>query len=149
MAARTVINFTVQTGILQPIARSMASVDSGDAKQTGRLNRFSPASSCGTVKANPGLFATTGARAFDSYSFTNDGPDACVTVTLNNPNGSTAFAVAYAGSFNPATPAINYLADVGNSASYWQYVVQYGGGPDRLSSWFTKSIPASACRAIR
>ncbi len=110
------IHFTMQTGIL-PNSSVNGNLDSGDATQTGRLNRFSPASSCGTVKANPGLFATTGARAFDSYTFTNGGGDACVTVSLNNPNGTTAFAVAYAGSFNPANPSANYLADMGSSAT--------------------------------
>lgn len=122
-----VINFTLQTG-RQPITTTLdaaAPPTSGSfpvtavGTQTGRLNLSGTGtqSTCAAAKANPGASAT-GARAFESYTLTNQGPSsACVTVTLTTEKQQNdfIFAVAYAGSYNPAAPATNYLADWGSS----------------------------------
>jgi hypothetical protein len=122
-----VINFTLQTGrqsitttldtTAPPTSSSFPVTAIGT--QTGRLNLSGSGtqSTCAAAKANPGASAT-GARNFESYTFTNPSAStACVTVTLTE--GKTQndflFAVAYAGSYNPATPATNYLADWGTS----------------------------------
>jgi uncharacterized repeat protein (TIGR01451 family) len=87
--------------------------------QSGRLNRFIPPSSCAAPKANPGLAATTGERTYDAYPFANvnDQP-ACVTVRVDAQSCLGArflYAAAYLGSFDPAEPSQNYLADLGGS----------------------------------
>ncbi|HLX59997.1 MAG TPA: S8 family serine peptidase [Planctomycetota bacterium] len=93
------------------------SLAAGDTTQTGRLNRNLPASTCSASKSCPGTFATTGARFFDAYTFTNSGSaSACITVTLADTTQSdNAFCVAYLTSFNPASLCTNYLADTGVS----------------------------------
>jgi len=87
--------------------------------QAGRVNRSgaATASVCGTPKTYPGTFDTT-PRAYDAYTFVNNGPATCVTFSVNT--GCTAgavqvFPVAYLGSFNPANIAQNYLGDPGSS----------------------------------
>jgi hypothetical protein len=87
--------------------------------QTGRLNLSGTGtqSTCAALKPNPGASAT-GARAFDSYTFVNPlGVPVCTTVTLTEGSAENdfLFAVAYLGSYNPAAPATNYLADWGTS----------------------------------
>ncbi len=87
--------------------------------QAGRVTRSgaATASVCGTPKTYPGTFDTT-PRAYDAYTFVNNGPATCVTFSVNT--GCTAgavqvFPVAYLGSFNPANIAQNYLGDPGSS----------------------------------
>lgn len=125
--ASQVINFTLQTG-RQPITTTLdatAPPTSGSfpvtavGTQTGRLNLSGTgtASTCGAAKPNPGASAT-GARSYESYTLTNQGTStACVTVTLTTEKAQNdfIFAVAYAGSYNPASPSTNYLADWGSS----------------------------------
>jgi hypothetical protein len=122
-----VINFTLQTG-RQPITTTLDATapptspnfpTTASGSQTGRLNLSGSGtqSTCGTAKANPGASAT-GSRAFDSYTFTNPSASSvCVTVTLteDKTQNDFLFAVAYAGSYDPANPATNYLADWGTS----------------------------------
>jgi hypothetical protein len=87
-------------------------IESSDPTQTGRLTRTGTASSCVAVKANPGVGAPTGARHYDSYTFTNStGSGECVTVTLTSTSGENLFTAAYLGSFDPSNPGTNYLAD--------------------------------------
>lgn len=122
-----VINFKVRTGRIPittaldatapPTSAAYPVTSSGN--QTGRLNLSGTGtqSTCAALKANPGASAT-GSRAYDAYTFTNVlGVPVCTTVTLTE--GSTQndflFAVAYLGSYNPAAPATNYLADWGTS----------------------------------
>ena len=99
--------------------------------QTGRLNRNGVASSCAVPKAC-NIFATTGARAFDAYTFPNlSGTDACIMVTLDvtTPTGANYGVDAYLDSFDPANICTNYLADPGLSS---------GGGPQTpISMSFT------------
>lgn len=106
---------------LLPLAASAATqvftgvIDGSDPTQTGRLFRNGIASTFDNNKPYPGSGANTGERSFDSYTLTLGGVDAEVTVRLENPAGTTAFCVAYAGSFVPADPSQNYLADMGGS----------------------------------
>lgn len=85
--------------------------------QTGRLNRFSPASNCSSNKTPPGLFAAGGLRAYDEFRFTNHGlSPVCISAHVSSDCvGGNYFAVAYKDSFNPADVTQNYLGDAGNS----------------------------------
>ncbi len=89
--------------------------------QTGRINRSTTGvvSSCGVPRAAPGLAATTGARQFDAYTFTNtSNTSQCVSVTMSSPNADSFFTVVYNKSgFVPVKPDSNYLGDAGNSFS--------------------------------
>ena len=96
-----------------PATRS-GSLTGTDSTQRGRLNLDGTASSCGSTKACPGYYTTSGKRAYDSYSFTNSTSAAvCVTVTLANSCGGNIFAVAYLGGFNSSSLCSGYLADIG------------------------------------
>ncbi len=84
--------------------------------QTGRLNRFSPASDCSSLKPNPGLFTPTGARRADLYVFT-PASSGCARVTLSHTGAHQAQIVVYdQNGFVPSNPSTNYLADPGISA---------------------------------
>ncbi len=122
-------NFTVKTGsppfsitttldTTAPVSPN-ASITAATGTQTGRVNRFAPSSSCGSAKANPGLQTATGSRRYDSYTFTASA-SGCVQVSFINQCTGTApamYAVAYTGSFVPANPSTNYLADGGGSST--------------------------------
>jgi hypothetical protein len=132
-----VFDFTVQTGgrsatisttldtTLPPLSSEYSATT---GQQTGRLNRFSPGSSCSITKANPGLAATTGARQFDAYTFQNTSSSPlCVTVTLTASN-SNLYSAMYQGSFNPANPTQNFIGDAGSSNTVTQYSVLVPAG---------------------
>ncbi len=92
------------------------SLATGDAVQTGRLNRFAAISTCAAPKACPGTFTTTGSRLYDSYTITNPRPvPVCAVIGLNSGCGTAVFSAAYSGSFNPTALCTNYLADPGSS----------------------------------
>jgi large repetitive protein len=92
------------------------SLATGDATQTGRLNRFAVLSTCASPKACPGTFTTTGARLYDSYNITNPrSVPVCATIGLASGCGTSLFNVAYLGSFDPTALCTNYLADPGSS----------------------------------
>jgi hypothetical protein len=93
------------------------SIAASDPTQTGSLNRNGVVSTCGAPKSSPGLLTAVGVRHYDSYTYTNSsGFGECVTVTLTRTSGAgQIFTAAYLGSFNPADPAANYLADPGGS----------------------------------
>jgi len=85
--------------------------------QTGRITRNGVPSTCGVPKVYPGTFDAV-AHRFNAYTFQNNGPASCVTVTLSTTDpvcSSNIFAVAYTPSFNPASIATNYLADTGSA----------------------------------
>lgn len=92
------------------------SIDTNDLVQTGRLTRNGIVSTCAAPKSCPGLANSTPVH-YDIYTFTNTGPDTCVTVDLDTPGSSAnmIFAQAYLGSFNPADLCTNYLGDLGAS----------------------------------
>ncbi|MFT3981050.1 MAG: hypothetical protein QM687_11310 [Ferruginibacter sp.] len=92
------------------------SITAADAQMTGRLNRFGVVSTCASPKACPGVFTTTGSRAYDSYTITNPRPvPVCATIGINTACGTSVFCVAYSGSFNPSSHCTNYLGDPGSS----------------------------------
>ncbi len=92
------------------------SLATGDAQQTGRLNRFAVVSTCAAPKTCPGIFTTTGARFYDSYTITNPrNVPVCATIGLTSNCGTSLFNVVYTGSFNPTSLCTNYLADPGSS----------------------------------
>ncbi|MGA9768450.1 MAG: S8 family serine peptidase, partial [Blastocatellia bacterium] len=123
-----VINFTVETGrksITTTIdttapTTSTSFPTTATNNQTARLFRADPASTCAVPHAFPGT-SGAGNRRFDSYTLTNPAgsPTACVTVTLTIDKAATDFlqAVAYSGSFNPASLGTNFIADIGASPS--------------------------------
>ena len=126
-AASQAIHFTLQTG-RQPITTTLDAVApptsasfpvTGTTTQTGRLNLSGTGtqSTCAAFKTNPGASAT-GARNVDTYTLTNPtAATVCVTATLTEEKTENDFLfhVGYAGSFVPATPSTNYLADWGTS----------------------------------
>jgi hypothetical protein len=93
----------------------------------GRLNRNGVASVCNTPKTCS-LATGTGARAYDAYTFRNNGTaQACVTVSLNVPQqlGANYQANSYLGSFNPNDICANYLADPGVSSATLSIPIVY------------------------
>lgn len=109
------IEFTTTLDATAPSANPEFAASTG--VQTGRLNRFAPPSDCSGLKANPGMFATTGPRQYDRYNFT-PARSGCVEVTVMAFNSPQVNAVAYsAGGFDPANPGNNYLADAGSSSN--------------------------------
>lgn len=85
----------------------------------GRLTRNGIASACDAPKTCA-LATNTGARAYDAYTFRNNGSSqACVTVTLTVPQqiGTNYQANSYLGSFDPNNICANYLADPGASSA--------------------------------
>jgi hypothetical protein len=127
LLASQAINFQVRTNRL-PITTTLDATTpptspsypvTASGNQTGRLNLSGTGtqSTCAALKTNPGASAT-GARAYDAYTFVNPlGVPVCTTVTLTEgkQENDFLFAVAYLGSYNPAAPATNYLADWGTS----------------------------------
>lgn len=99
--------------------------DGGGGDQTGRLTRNSVASTCDAPKSNPGIFAASGSRRFDTYTVTPTA-SGCVEIALESPGAGSLFAVTYDGSgFVPATPDANYLADPGSSPTLQNPEVRY------------------------
>jgi CHRD domain/PKD-like domain/Right handed beta helix region len=92
------------------------SLSTGDATQTGRMNRFGVVSTCAAPKSYPGDFTTSGSRLYDSYTVTNPtNAPICATIGISSGCGVNMFSIAYLGSYNPAALATNYLADPGSS----------------------------------
>lgn len=111
------------------------SLVASDAQQTGRLNRFGVVSNCASPKACPGAFTTTGSRSYDSYTVTNPySTPVCATIGINTACGTSAFAVAYLGSYNPTNLCANYLGDPGSSFP--------------TSGFFEVNIPANATMVV-
>jgi hypothetical protein len=92
------------------------SLATGDAVQTGRLNRFAVVSTCAAPKSCPLNFTTTGSRLYDSYTVANPrNVPVCATIGITSNCGTNMFSVAYTGSYNPISLCTNYLADPGSS----------------------------------
>jgi hypothetical protein len=85
--------------------------------QAGRVFRAGTGleSRCGTARAYPGT-NDTAPRAYDAYTFINNGPATCVTFSVNTScTTNFIFPVVYLGSFNPNNIAENYLGDAAAS----------------------------------
>ncbi len=97
--------------------------------QTGRISRDGVASSCGLRKTVT-LTATTGARAYDAYTFTNQSPtSSCVTVSFNSTSGIDIFTAAYNDSgYVPASPLLHYLGDAGLSNTSQSFAINVAAG---------------------
>jgi subtilisin-like proprotein convertase family protein len=82
--------------------------------QPGYLMANGIPSSCGSTKACPSTYSWANYPA-ESFTFRNGPADACITVTVANPDPvKSLVAAAYLGSFDPAADkCINYLADAG------------------------------------
>lgn len=129
-----VINETLDT---TPPAANPAYVGA-NATQTGRINRFTPASACGVAEAFPGLAATTGVRNVDTYTFPSTIAARCLGIALQDLTGTTAkiFTAAYASPY-PANLTTGWLGDSGGSPS--------GGGP---AATYSVSVPAGTSPVI-
>ena len=107
------------------------SLATGDAVQTGRLNRFAVVSTCASPKACPLTFTTTGSRLYDSYTVTNPrNVPVCATIGITSYCGTNIFSVAYSGSYNPTSLCTNYLADPGSSfltSGYYEATIPANG----------------------
>src|SRR5205823_3679188 len=99
----------------------VGAITNTDLIQSNRLFRNGIASDCdnkpcpGEVSPSPGIIH------YDSYRFTNNGPAACVLVTLTTPcNGGgpgddSIHSSAYLNSYDPANKCLHYGGDIGNS----------------------------------
>ncbi len=102
-----------------------------------RLTGTVVASGCGNINHCPGTTSETGPFRYNTHSFTNDGPETCVTVLATLPcNGWTEalFFSAHLGDVNPADLCGNYLGDMGQGIHMY-----YGEG-----SAFSFPVPAGA-----
>ena len=92
------------------------SLGTGDAQQTGRMNRFAVVSTCANPTSYPGTFTSSGARFYDSYTVANPtNAPICATIGLTSGCTTNIFSAAYLNSYNPNALSTNYLADHGSS----------------------------------
>lgn len=106
------------SGIWAPPMSLSESLLSTGPTQTNRTNRNGVTSNCDLApKAPPGTLG--GTFVYNAYAFRNDTIDEqCVQVTCAQLDGTiNVFVTVYAGTFDPADIAANYLADAGFSAS--------------------------------
>ncbi|MDM7923531.1 MAG: hypothetical protein QUS14_14630, partial [Pyrinomonadaceae bacterium] len=114
---KIVPDFSVTETIDTTAPQRNSAYNAATGLQTGRLNRFSPASDCSGLKPNPGLYTATGSRRADLYAFT-PASSGCARVTLRHSGADSAQIVVYnQNGFSPTDPSLNYLADSGPSAS--------------------------------
>ncbi len=96
--------------------------------QKGRVFRDGVPSTCGNPKAFPGYGATTGARAFDSFTF-NACRDTCTQVSVTTADNSF-FSAMYSPSLDVNDVAVNYVGDAGLSSTSSSYAVDTTQGND-------------------
>jgi hypothetical protein len=83
-----------------------------------RVFRNGVPSACGAAKPFPGTFAAV--VPYEVNTLFNNGPAQCVSVQFDATtcnSGLAVFFTAYAGSFDPANLATNYLGDAGSSTA--------------------------------
>jgi len=85
-----------------------------------RLFRDVTYSQCPTLRRYPGTLSTGAGYAYKTVIYTNHGPARCVTLTMvadctGGDELEGVFLSAYAGPFDPANLATNYLGDSGIS----------------------------------
>lgn len=95
-----------------------------------RLRFDESPSACAAPKTCPGVSGDTGTFTYDAYTFTNNSQQAqCVTLHVEGSLDceSTAQAVVYLGSYDPANVCLNYLADAGvGGDSTFSFIVPAG-----------------------
>ena len=106
-------------------------ITAGDTIMTNRLYRTGNASTCDVPTSCPGAYSTIANYRYDTYAFTNLGPDTCVTVALDSACGADLDVSAYLGSSVPGDPCANYLGALGNGPTFDFYS-------------FSVSVPAGA-----
>lgn len=100
-----------------PTCNFTGRIENTDASASDRIYRNGVSSSCASPKAFPGMNGVPGIYNFDTYSIINTtGANQCVTFSLTSPDVNVHL-IAYAGSFNPANQAQNYLGDIGSSSN--------------------------------
>ena len=154
------LHFSVPTCAGGASVTVTGSLGPGDTTQDGRLGRNAIASTCGTPKACPGVFASSlgSPRFFDSFTFPNTAAaSACLKIDLT-PNctetpasANQIFSVAYLDSYIPSPgtqECVNYLGDIGGSpanGSTGSYSVDVAGGHNLVMIVNTVNNSASAC----
>lgn len=102
------------------VASVSGEINGSSPTMAERLLRVLPPSGCGDVQPCAGAVTLgTPPYRYGTHSFTNNGPETCVTVALNVPctnSGSGLVASAYLGDFNPAALCANLLGGSGQDA---------------------------------
>lgn len=115
-----VLNFSLPSGKLAlsnnlgTTPTPVAGVATATGTQTNRINRNGVVSACGAPKSFPGSIAS-GARTFDSYTFTAC-QAMCMEVELSS-NSLNLFESVYSPSYDPTDIATNYQGDPGLSSN--------------------------------
>ncbi|MBC8097627.1 MAG: autotransporter-associated beta strand repeat-containing protein, partial [Akkermansiaceae bacterium] len=86
------------------------SITTNDLERIDRIERVNTPSTCAVPKGCS-TYPVEGPYNYDTYTFTNTGGAACVTVTLDTPCTNAVSAEAYLNSHNPANLCATYLAD--------------------------------------
>ena len=128
--AAQVTNFSVPT--CQGTQVINGQITGTDPSMNERLGRLQPGGSCGSPKACPGPFATSGTYFYDTYTFTNTGDPGCFTVTLDPltcTGANQLHSSAYLGTFNEADLCQNFLSDNGfDPTNVTNYSFELGAG---------------------
>lgn len=91
------------------------SLDASDPIKLGRLFRDGIASTCAAPKAYPGTLSLGSQFYYETFTYTNY-LSTPVCVEVSNASATTnVHLIAYLGSYDPANPSANYLADIGAS----------------------------------
>ena len=107
---------------LSPLAKAAdllvtsSSLVSTDSTQLGRLTRTGVASDWSASKAFPSAINPAVTYHYKTFAVSAGTTD-FVQIELDDPNG-VFFASAYLDSYNPGSPAINYLGDAGTSGNF-------------------------------
>lgn len=137
------------TGPSCPPTGPVTSAFTGSQTQDGRIFRDAIASTCPT-KPYPGIFGNGTSFNYETFTYNNtSAAAACVTVNFNpdtagaTPCATNAHMSAYAGSYDPANQATNFLGDVGSSlAQPFQFEV---AGNSQLVLAVTNTSAAAVC----
>jgi hypothetical protein len=93
------------------------SITNGDLINPDRISRSGTPGTCAAPLSCNGAFSDTGPYHYDTYTFTNAGFTACVTVYLDTSCADALSASAYVGSYVPTNVCQNFLAEMGSIPS--------------------------------
>jgi subtilisin-like proprotein convertase family protein len=93
------------------------SITNADPLSTDRVARNGTPGACGAPLPCGGAFSGTGPYHYDTYTFTNAGFAACVTVYLDTTCANALSASAHLGSYVPTNVCQNFLAEMGSDPS--------------------------------